>query len=100
LIIKILKEAEDDIFQAGKWYAQRAESKLLIRLEESITKSIYQIENFPQIYQKKDHDLRFAPLNKFPFHFVYRMMDDHIQIIALAHYRRSPEFWLDRIIET
>lgn len=41
-------------------------------------------------------DIRRAPLHRFPLSIVYREKPDDFQILAVAHDRRRPQYWLDR----
>jgi toxin ParE1/3/4 len=41
--------------------------------------------------------IRRVPLRHFPFFLVYREHDDHIEIVALAHTSRKPNYWRDRL---
>ena len=42
-------------------------------------------------------DIRRAPLYKFPLSIVYRAMPGEIQILAVAHDKRRPQYWLGRL---
>jgi toxin ParE1/3/4 len=35
-------------------------------------------------------------LRRFPFFVVYRVLGEHIQIVAVAHARRRPGYWRER----
>lgn len=41
-------------------------------------------------------DLRRANLQRFPYHFLYRILSDHIRVLAVRHHRQSPQFGLQR----
>lgn len=41
--------------------------------------------------------IRRAPLRRFPLSIVYREMSDGFQILAIAHDRRRPQYWLGRL---
>ncbi len=41
-------------------------------------------------------DIRRAPLHRFPFTIIYREKFSIVQILAIAHDRRRPQFWLSR----
>lgn len=41
-------------------------------------------------------DIRRAPLQRFPFTVIYREKFSSVQILAIAHDRRRPQFWLSR----
>ncbi|MBQ0753401.1 MAG: type II toxin-antitoxin system RelE/ParE family toxin [Gammaproteobacteria bacterium] len=40
--------------------------------------------------------IRRAPLHRFPLSIVYRSVTGDFQILAIAHGRRRPQYWLDR----
>ena len=44
-----------------------------------------------------DLSVRRAPVRRFPYHVVYLEMADAIRILAFAHDRRSPGYWLTRV---
>lgn len=37
------------------------------------------------------------PLSKFPYLIVYRVEGDDLVVLAIAHMRRRPGFWLERL---
>jgi plasmid stabilization system protein ParE len=41
-------------------------------------------------------DLRRANLKRFPYHFLYRVVDDCVRILVVRHHRRDPEHGLER----
>ena len=41
-------------------------------------------------------DIRSAPLHRFPLSIVYREKSGTFQILAVAHDRRRPQYWLGR----
>ncbi|ABM18084.1 hypothetical protein Maqu_0989 [Marinobacter nauticus VT8] len=42
-------------------------------------------------------DIRRAPLHRFPLSIVYRERPDGFQVLAVAHDRRRPQYWLGRL---
>jgi len=38
-----------------------------------------------------------AGLKRFPFHVIYRVMPTQIIVLAVAHQRRRPLYWADRV---
>ena len=42
-------------------------------------------------------DIRRARVQAFPFTILYREQGDGIQVLAVAHYRRRPRYWLGRV---
>ena len=43
-------------------------------------------------------DIRRVSLQRFPFSLIYRVKRPLIQILAVAHDRRRPQYWLDRLL--
>lgn len=41
-------------------------------------------------------DIRRAPLHRFPLFIIYREKPDDFQVLAVAHDRRRPQYWLGR----
>jgi plasmid stabilization system protein ParE len=41
--------------------------------------------------------VRRVPLRHFPFFLIYRQRNDHLQIVALAHTSRRPNYWRARL---
>lgn len=50
---------------------------------------------FPMLYD--DLDIRSAKVARFPYRVVYVLVGHNIDIIAVAHAKRRPAFWRDRI---
>ena len=42
-------------------------------------------------------DFRQVRLLGFPFTVIYREVDRVVQVLAIAHHRRHPEYWLRRV---
>ena len=42
-------------------------------------------------------DIRRAPLHRFPLSILYREKRGSFQILAVAHNRRRPQYWLGRL---
>lgn len=41
--------------------------------------------------------VRRLPLRRFPFFLIYRERDEDVQIVALAHTSRRPDYWRSRL---
>lgn len=63
-----------------------------------VESAIERICEFPNLYRiDRLPDIRRASVMEFPFHLVFRDRHDVIQILAVAHYRRRPRYWLSRL---
>lgn len=51
----------------------------------------------PQRYPiEREPDIRRIRMNRFPFTVLYREKDSVVQVLAVAHQRRRPQYWLGR----
>jgi len=56
------------------------------------------VGNSPKAWQVElPPDIRRAPLHRFPLSIVYRESQSGFQILAVAHERRRPQYWLGRL---
>jgi toxin ParE1/3/4 len=52
----------------------------------------------PQRYPiDKKPDIRRIRMKRFPFTILYRVASETIQVLAVAHHRRRPQYWLGRL---
>lgn len=52
--------------------------------------------NAPLIGEALGQSYRRMPLRRFPFALIYRIDGDRLRIIAIAHRRRRPGYWIQR----
>ena len=43
------------------------------------------------------YDVRRIQMDRFPYTLLYREVSGIIQILAVAHHRRRPQYWLTRL---
>ena len=93
----IRPEAEGDYLKALVYYGiQRPE--LSLEFEAEFESFIERILESPRMYRvAREPDFRQARLGRFPYSIVYRETADGIMVIAVAHDRQRPGYWLDRI---
>ena len=46
---------------------------------------------------EEEPDIRCVRLKRFPFTVLFRASSGNIQVLAIAHKRRRPQYWLGRI---
>jgi plasmid stabilization system protein ParE len=52
--------------------------------------------NSPEGYAIRERDIRRVNLERFPFHFMYRIVEDRVRILVVRHHRRRPSLGLSR----
>lgn len=86
-----------------EYYLLRYESeaaRLRDRLWDDIEAVVSLISEYPlvgEVVRRTRNRVRRFPLEHFPFFLVYRERGDHLQIVALAHKRRHPNYWRPRL---
>jgi plasmid stabilization system protein ParE len=57
-----------------------------------------QVCTLPTIYALEvKPDIRRVRLKKFPYTVLFRQTNNQIQILAIAHHRRQPNYWVERL---
>jgi plasmid stabilization system protein ParE len=94
--IQIHPEALAEADAAVDWYfarSERAAARFLTELREAIAVLATQASRFPVFA----HQTRRVLLHRFPYIVVFRETSTTLQVIAIAHGRRKPGYWRDRI---
>jgi plasmid stabilization system protein ParE len=89
-------EADAEVTEAALYYGMQAESFGLSFLEE-LDAALERIEAHPKATLLVGREVRRAILRRFPFSVLYVIEPDRIRILAVAHQKRRPNYWLDRL---
>ncbi|MFY4728050.1 type II toxin-antitoxin system RelE/ParE family toxin [Nitrospira sp. BLG_2] len=95
LPIVIHSEAVEEARAARLWYAERSQSAADSFLAE-LDHGIEAISESPERWPLFVHGTRRYLFNRFPFQIVYRVANERIEIVAVAHGRRRPGYWRSR----
>ena len=93
--VKFLPEADIDYREAIVWYEARS-SQAASGFEAAFEVALRQITEAPERWTRCDEKHRFYSLRRYPFSIIYRIETDLILIVAVAHVRRSENFWKNR----
>jgi plasmid stabilization system protein ParE len=78
------------------WYAERSRRAAEAFLNE-LDRAARQIAEHPEQFPAFEFGTRRIVLHKFPYVLVYRESDTGVEIIAVAHGRRRPGYWRNRV---
>ncbi len=89
--------ATAELTHAIRWYEQQR-TGLGGELLDAITETIDLIRTHPElgVPQPTRRPSRQLHVNRFPYNVVYRIRDDDIYVVAVAHTSRRPNYWKDR----
>jgi plasmid stabilization system protein ParE len=78
-------------------FYEAATSGLGTRFLDEIQRIVNILRDHPELGQPVGRGLRRALLHRFPFSLIYSVEIDAILIVAVAHQRRQPGYWRNRI---
>lgn len=94
-------EAEDELYEATARYEAEREGlgRVFLARAEQVTAFIRQFPEAGALASGCPTDLgvRQVRLRRYPYRVVYLKADELIVIIAVAHERRRPRYWEDRL---
>jgi plasmid stabilization system protein ParE len=78
------------------YYEDAGGQELADEFYEELWSCINKAVDSPEGYAIRERDIRRVNLERFPFHFLYRIVDDRVRILVVRHHRRRPSFGLHR----
>jgi plasmid stabilization system protein ParE len=94
--IRFLTIAEMEVDEAVSWYQEQSEDESLAFLNE-IDHAIRIVRAYPLIATEIEPDIHSFCLHRFPYSLIYGVDNDELVVIAIAHHRRAPHYWADRV---
>jgi toxin ParE1/3/4 len=89
--------AEAELLAAIDWYAAR-DTDVATELASVVRDALVLIAQVPDAWPTWPgrEDLRVRVLRRFPFSIIYALAAEAIVVVAVAHHRRRPGYWLRR----
>lgn len=100
-VVRLSPEAIDELVEAAQWYQARRpglESEFLAEVDRVLPLIASSPKAFPRLHDlPADLEIRRALLPRFPYELIFMDLGEHIRILAAAHAKRRPGYWLDRV---
>lgn len=90
-------EAEAEHLEAVAYYEERRPglgAKYLAEFERVVARICASPQRYPI---ERAPDIRWVSLHRFPFKVLFRSHNGKVQVLAVAHHRRRPAYWLGRV---
>jgi plasmid stabilization system protein ParE len=87
--------ARDEVEEAQAWYEERSLLAAAGFLHE-MSVAIRRIAKAPNRYPVSLHNTHRILLERFPFGIHYRVNENDIVVVAVAHQKRRPGYWAER----
>lgn len=93
--VSFLEAADAEVEAAQAWYAERS-VLAASAFQYELSKTITRIVEAPHRHPKAEHGTRRILFDRFPYSIYYRISDDALVVIAVAHAKRRPPYWASR----
>lgn len=102
--VRLSSEALQELAEAASWYETR-QPGLAIRFLEDMDRAQQAIQSRPQSFpllanMAVDLAIRRTLLPRFPYALVFFELPTEIRVLAIAHAKRHPHYWLNRLQTT
>lgn len=94
--VLFLDEAELELSEAVAHY-ENIYSGLGLDFEREVKENVCRISETPELWPLRDDETRRFSTKRFPYQIVYSIHEDAIWIVAVAHHKRFPGYWKDRL---
>ena len=94
--VEFHEEAAREAVAALEWYLERSEvaaARFLLELD----RAIQWVASSPSRWPEYASGTRRFLLHRFPLSVIYRELPSRIQVLAVAHTRRRPGYWKNRV---
>jgi plasmid stabilization system protein ParE len=86
--------------EAARWYEAHRVG-LGMEFLEVVDDAVARISEMPRmgspVSRVADEAIRRRAVRRFPYHVIYLELSDRLQILAVAHDRRRPKYWVGRV---
>jgi plasmid stabilization system protein ParE len=89
-------EAEEEMREAARWYETQS-AGLGQAFLDAVDAAAARIAANPEAFGFAGPGIRRHLVRRFPFGILYQVEPDRIYILAIAHGRRKPNYWRDRL---
>jgi len=99
--VRALPEADTEALDAALWYDEQRfglGDDFLSERERAIERLEENPRGSPRLeYYDGPHEIRRVLMRRFPYAVIYQCRPDELLIVAVAHLKRRPLYWLGRI---
>jgi plasmid stabilization system protein ParE len=84
-------------FKEAARYYDRQQRGLGLRFVAAVEGALVRIKDDPLKFRLVDSDVRKCRVTRFPYGVIFREREGHIQVIAVMHLHRDPNYWKGRV---
>lgn len=95
--IRLHPAARREIRRAFEWYLQEAGPRIATGFLDDFEHTLALLKNYPEIGEPGGSNTRRLIFQRYPYTVVYRLKGETLEIAAIAHHSRHPEYWVGRL---
>jgi plasmid stabilization system protein ParE len=88
-------EARAEMRESFEFYEARL-GGLGLRFLSAVEQTVERISTHPETGAPLASEFRKRIVSGFPYNIIYRVWEDYIYLVAVAHHHRRPGYWRDR----
>ena len=93
---EFLEPAQIELEEEVKYYNEQ-QAGLGYDFAKEVAATIARILRYPEAWTKLSKRTRRCRTKRFPYGVVYQIRGDKILVVAVAHLRRKPSYWRERV---
>jgi plasmid stabilization system protein ParE len=90
------KQVASDISRIMDYYENVAAPELADEFYAELTFYFQKAADSPESYGIRERDLRRVNLKRFPYHFLFRLLEDRVRVLVVRHHKRRPSLGTHR----
>jgi toxin ParE1/3/4 len=90
------RQIASDISRIMDYFEEVSGQQLADEFYNELRTCFQRAADSPEVYGIRERDLRRVNLERFPYHFLFRVIDDTVRVLVVRHHRRRPSLDLHR----
>jgi plasmid stabilization system protein ParE len=90
------RQVASDISRILDYYEDKGEPQLAEAFYLELKLFFQKAAQSPEAYAVRERDIRRVNLERFPFHFLFRIVNDRVRILVVRHHSRRPSLGVHR----
>lgn len=90
------RQVASDVSRIMEYYENIAGPQLADEFYAELRAFFNKASESPQSYAIRERDLRRVNLERFPFHFLFRVVNEQVRILVVRHHKRRRSLGRDR----
>ena len=96
MCLEFHRQVASDISRIMDYYEEVAGPQLADEFYAELRLFFQKATDHPESFGIRKHDLRRVNLERFPYHFLFRIVEDRARVLVVRHHRRRPSMGIHR----